>query len=582
MTLIKRVSNSDRRYLRQLPSDTQGLLHGLFVVREYTGEPEIQRVWRLKDALSAIDRHRLYHFVASEFSCVHEERNWKGLDITVRFRIRICPTEKGFARWLLMEDTGAWDDTRTKIYASDLEAVIQSDTQYGLVSYVRACLNQVHLELLKDHGAASWPYSIATKFRMPWLEVVSVEDVKCLPHTATVRVVDVRPGTVLCGQYKLVNRLGQGGMGQVWKAEDLSLHTNVAIKVLAENAAQDLTDTIEKEARVLKSLAHENIANMRGYHIDGNVSFMVIDFVEGCSLEDILLQRKNNQGRLTDEEVLEWLKPIASAIDYVHKKNVVHRDIKPQNIMIGRKAGDDKNIPLRPFLCDFGIASKNSNVTQAAWGTPPYCAPEITPGAEVTAAADIYSFSVMLFRCLTGKFPFATDSDGACKSCYIGSVKKGLSRRAVNRPQKCLDLFRPSRDDNSIIIDHEDEKGDGSSVVLSDNIILPIKVIDDYQCLLGRCGKSDIVRKMKTLGKDVKHKGERTGWRISNTSAFIELIASVPVIAVDEMRTNRAADRHGEIMAWFRNHRIDKEFDSATKAILERIHDSITNTSEED
>lgn len=472
-----------------------------------------------------------------------------------------------------MEDTGAWDDTRTKIYASDLEAVIQSDTQYGLVSYVRACLNQVRLELLKDNGAESWPNSVSTKFRMPWLEVVSVEDVKCLPHTATVRVVDVRPGTVLCGQYKLVKRLGQGGMGQVWKAEDLSLHTNVAIKVLAENAAQDLTDTIEKEARVLKSLAHENIANMRGYHVDGNVSFMVIDFVEGCSLEDILLQRKNNQGRLTDEEVLEWLKPIASAIDYVHRKNVVHRDVKPQNIMIGHTAEDDKYKPPRPFLCDFGIASKSSNVTQAAWGTPPYCAPEITPGAEVTAAADVYSFAVMLFRCLTGKFPFTTDSGVSCKSCcYLGSVMKGLSRRAANRPQRCLDLFVPSGDD--VVIDGEDENEDDRSVVLTDNIILPRTVWDDYHLFLRKCGIDECVNDMKPVVKGVYKDDDLVGWNVLDVDAFLDAVRLVPKISADTARKNGVEDRRVNLMAWFANKHSEK-FDTTTSIVLQKIRESI-------
>ncbi len=575
--LIKRIESNDKRYLRALPHDTQGQIHGLFVVRHYTGESEIQRVWRLKEALSILSRHGLYHVVENEFSCEYKERNWNGLDITVRLRIRICPSEKGFARWLLLEDTGVWDNTRTIIYAPALEAVVQTDAQYGLSSYVRTCLERANPNLLKDRGAESWPSSVSPRLRMSWLEVVGVEDVKCLPHTDTVRVVDIRPGTVLCEQYKLVKRLGQGGMGQVWKAEHIRLHKNFAVKILSENADEKLASTIKSEADVLSNLGHPNIANMRGYNEDGNVSFMIIDFVEGRTLEDVLLEK----GKLSDAEVLKWLKPIASAIDYVHEMELVHRDIKPQNIMIGYRANDKDKTP-RPFLCDFGIASKNSNVTQTAWGTPPYCAPEITPGAEVTAAADIYSFAVMLFRCLTGKFPFATDSDVSCKSCcYLGSIKKGLSRRAVNRPQKCLDLFMPSEDDN-VKIDDDDVKEDDNNVVLTDNIILPVKVIDDYQCMLGRCGKSDIVRRMKTLGKDVKHKGERTGWLISNTSAFIELIASVPVISVDEMRTKRAADRHGEIIAWFKNHRIDKEFDSATRAILQRIHDSITNTSEED
>jgi hypothetical protein len=117
---------------------------------------------------------------------------------------------------------------------------------------------------------------------------------------------------------------------------------------------------------------------------------------------------------------------------------------------------------------------------------------------------------------------------------------------------------------------------------LADGIMLPIKVVDDYKCMLGRCGMSDIVMKMNDLGEDVRVKGERTGWRITDATAFKKLVASVPLVSIDEMRAKRAADRHGEIVAWFRNHRIDREFDSGTRAILEMIHDSITNTSEED
>lgn len=493
MTLIKRVSNSDRRYLRQLPSDTQCLLHGLFVVREYTGEPEIQRVWRLKDALSAIDRHRLYHFVTSEFSCVHEERNWKGLDITVRFRIRICPTEKGFARWLT-EDSDAWDGTRTEICAAALEALVQNDARYGLALYVRKCLENANLGLLKEYGAKSWPDSATRRLCVPWLEVACVEDVGCLPARRASSPEDrgpdsgnkapgraggaqvdngvVQPDAVLMGRYKLVRKLGGGGMGEAWLAEDQRLdHVPVTVKLIHSSAAESdcFWEDFKNEALALRALNNPNIARFYDCHTEiAGMPFMVLEYVEGESLLERVDSKTIavNEGRLqrnpcSEEDVRRLLMPIAKALDYCHERGVFHRDIKSSNILV-RSDGT-------PILTDFGIAhrvrgGRELTMRHFCSGTLPYMPPEcIAPGAEkglpiavseeelprLLAAGDIYSFAMTAYECLTGTLPLATIDEvlrvippiPPVGGPFARNIMLALSKDWKARPKTCLQLF---------------------------------------------------------------------------------------------------------------------------------------------
>lgn len=593
MTLIKRVSNSDKRYLRQLPSDTQGSLHGLFVVCEYTGEPEIKRVWRLEDALSTLDRHRLYHLAASEFICEYEERNWKGYDISVCLRLNIDPSEKGFARWLITE-RGVWDESGVTIYAPALETVVKNDGKYGLGAYVRKCLSEIDPGLLKVNGADSWPISCRTKLKMPWLEIVDVEDVKCQPHAETVKAVAIQPGTVLCNQYRLVRKLGQGGMGQVWKAEDILLRKIFAVKILAENAGVNLAENIRSEADVLSELRHPNIATMRGYHVDGNVSFMLMDFVDGRSLEDILLQN----GKITEEEAVRLLRPIAEAIDYVHDNERVHRDIKPANIMVGKISSSAKENSA--FLCDFGIASKNLNVTNTGWGTPVYCAPEVMPGVEVTASADIFSFAVTLYQCLTdGKCPFESRTEVYTKTLtplpntisFGRMVMQGLSKDPNCRPKTCVELFNtppvippmpPKR--------YEDVKPEVSKPKLTvkrpldSEAYLEYSVLRDYRSMLRNCGMDDAIKNMNSF---VKYIRSRDVWHVTRIDAFLKFIESMPSFADVVQEKNMARASRHNLKCWFDNKgwsdttrlaSIKTHYGASEFTILNAIYDSITRS----
>ena len=588
--LIKRIGNNDRRYLKQLSPAADGALHRLFVVHdEYTGDPEIKRVYKLEYALFAIGHHKLYHIVTEEFLCKHEKYNWHGLDIIINFRLRIDYSEKGFARWLISEKD-IWDQTDLMIYASTLAAIIQKSDKYGLDAYVRDCLSKANAELLQANGAASWPIMGKTKLKMPWLEIVDVENVECKPHTEAVKFVAIRPGTVLLDQYRLVRKFGQGGMGQVWKAEDLLLQKNFAIKILAENADANLAENIRNEANVLSELRHHNIATMRGYHKDGNVSFMLMDFVDGCSLEDILRQK----GKISETEVVRLLRPIAEAIDYVHDNELVHRDIKPANIMVGKISSSDKAV--RAFLCDFGIASKNFNVTCAGWGTPVYCAPEIMPGVEVTAAADIFSFAVTLYQCLTdGACPFKSRTEVYTKTLaplpntisFGRMVMRGLSKDPDCRPKRCVELFNPPP---AIRQPYEDVKPKLPKAIppvkqpLDGEVFLEYSILRDYRSMLRNCGMDDAIKNMNNF---VKYIRSRDVWHVMRMEAFLKFIESMPAFADVVQEKNMARASRHNLKCWFDNQgwsdttrlaNIRTHYGDSGFTILNAIYDSITRS----
>lgn len=584
--LIRRLANekADVRYLRGL-ADAQGDVHGLFFFREYTGQWEMERLGKLDKALSTLKSADVYHLVASEFFCEYTESDWNGCDVTVRVKVKIDLGGKGFAGWM-RDAAEVWDGA--EILAETLERLVTGESRFGLASYVRDCLDYAKPELLKNNGVGSWPRPESMALRVPWLSVTAVE-VKCVLHSTTPKVTEIRKeivirrGAVLNGQYELLERCGRGGMGQVWKAWDSELGKNVAVKVLNANVDERLADSIKREASTLSGLNHANVIGMRGCHRDGNVSYMVMDFVDGSSLEAFLGQ---NGGKLDWEGVVTWLKPIAEAIDYVHyEKNRVHRDIKPDNIMIGKTSRDDTAV--RPILCDFGIACGHRNVTQCAWGTESYRAPEVRPGVEVSFAADIYSFAVTLFRCLTGGLDFPDDlsSETAHRIGVPPVVLRGMSKDPSSRPKNCVEFFKAEAvSAGARVTDAPSAADDESLASLPDGVVLPVKVMDAYRCLLGRCGKKDVLRRMKPLLDVEMKRNRRIGWRISDTAAFMEVISEITVGSlggIDFMKRMGAEDRRVEILAYFGTHQ-KNEFDSATRTALHAIHRSIVDSSEEE
>ncbi len=219
------------------------------------------------------------------------------------------------------------------------------------------------------------------------------------------------------GHYKITDKLGQGGMGSVWLAQDSKLGRQVAIKTLPEEFAQDANRLarFEREAKLLASLNHPNIAAIHGFEEDKGTHFLVMELVEGDTLAD-----RVGRGAIPVEEALKLALQIAEALEAAHEKGVIHRDLKPANI----KVTPDEKIK----VLDFGLAKifagegadaslSNSPTLSMAdtqqgviLGTAAYMSPEQASGSASGKRADIWSFGVVLFEMLTGRQVFAGET----------------------------------------------------------------------------------------------------------------------------------------------------------------------------
>lgn len=255
-------------------------------------------------------------------------------------------------------------------------------------------------------------------------------------------------GAILAGRYHVIRQLGQGGMGSVWLAEDRQLdNRKVAFKMLPSIVVTDKRayQQLKSEALVSLKLIHPNIVTLRAFEENNGAPFLVMDYIEGRTLCDYLAEK----GKLSEAETIKLLKPIAAALDYAHGEKVIHRDVKPSNIII-RNDG-------HPFILDFGIAREiQESMTRVTGrtisGTLLYMSPEQLRGAPPAPAQDVYSFAAMCYECLTGRPPFTKGeiayqivnvAPTPLPQCFLVAPKimKGLSKRSGNRPSRCLDLL---------------------------------------------------------------------------------------------------------------------------------------------
>ena len=232
------------------------------------------------------------------------------------------------------------------------------------------------------------------------------------------------------GKYKIERLLGKGGMGAVYLAHDLTLEREVAIKVLPPDISMDehIVKRFQQEAKTAAKLDHTNIIPIYRVESEGGLNYFVMKYIAGTSLEDVLDQKQT----LTIDYIQRVLWEAACALGHAHQRGVVHRDVKPANIMFDHDG--------RVMLTDFGIskalqAASGFTGTGMIIGTPHYMAPEQAKGGTVDGRADQYSLGVVAYRMITGELPYTGDSVHTILYKHIFEEVPRMSGKRAGTPE---------------------------------------------------------------------------------------------------------------------------------------------------
>ena len=212
------------------------------------------------------------------------------------------------------------------------------------------------------------------------------------------------PNNNLLGKYQILERIGAGGMAEVYRGRHDKLDRDVAVKVLHSSLTGDpqFIARFEREARLAASLRHPGIVQVYDFDSQGDQLYLVMEFIDGGTLKQRIETLSAKGEFMPLPEISRLLTQIADALDYAHDKGMLHRDMKPSNILLDQADG--------LYLTDFGIArmlgGEEITRTGSILGTPAYMSPEQCEGKPLSFASDIYSLGIILFELLTGVVPF--------------------------------------------------------------------------------------------------------------------------------------------------------------------------------
>lgn len=221
------------------------------------------------------------------------------------------------------------------------------------------------------------------------------------------------PGVVLGRRFRIVGLLGQGGMGEVYRAEDLRLGETVALKLLPAELARDAAalDRLHREVRLARQVAHPNVCRVFDVGEAEGLAFISMEYIDGEDLASLL----RRIGRLPESKAIEVARQLCAGLAAAHEKGVLHRDLKPANVMIDGRG--------RARISDFGLAVPVAEATTGELaGTPLYMAPEQLARGEVSFRSDVYSLGLILYECLTGRRPF----EGASRAELMSLQRSGM------------------------------------------------------------------------------------------------------------------------------------------------------------
>ena len=239
-------------------------------------------------------------------------------------------------------------------------------------------------------------------------------------------------GTLFADRYRLERKLGSGGMADVWLAEDQELGRHVAVKILHERYANDeqFVERFRREATHAAGLSHPNIVSIYDRGVAGGSYYIVMEYIEGRTLKELIVTR----GPCPVPVAISYTRQILAALRYAHKNGIIHRDIKPHNVLVDREG--------RVKVADFGIARAGaSEMTEAGSivGTAQYLSPEQARGAPVDESSDLYSTGIVLYELLTGTVPFTGETPVEIAMKHLSQTPEAPSARRPDIPHD-LDL----------------------------------------------------------------------------------------------------------------------------------------------